>query len=271
MSEPSATGYAPVNGLDIYWERHGSGGTPLIVVHGGFGLISMAAGLIDALSRHREVVPIELQGHGHTPADGRPFSYQAFGDDIAGVIGHLGLPRADLLGYSLGAGACLRAAIQHPGLVRRLAVVSFPCRADGWYPEVRASFDQMSSAGFAHLQHSPLYAGYSLVAPDPGAFPALMDKIGELQRLPYDWSAEVSGLRPDTLLAFADADSIPVAHMAEFYALLGGGIRDAGWDGSARPAARLAVLPGLTHYTIFQSPQLVALADEFFASGPPIR
>ena len=265
MSEPSATGYAPVNGVEIYWERHGTGGTPLIVVPGGFGLISMAAGLIDALSRHRAVVGIELQGHGHTPEADRPFSYEAFGDDIAGLIGHLGLPAADLLGYSLGGGSCLRAAIQHPGLVRRLAVVSFPCRTDGWFPEVRAAFDQMSSAGFAQLKHSPLYAGYSQVAPDPGAFPTLMDKIGELQRLRYDWRAEVRALSPQTLLAYADADSIPVSHIAEFYALLGGGVRDAGWDGAARPVARLAVLPGLTHYDIFQSAGLATLADAFFA------
>lgn len=142
--------------------------------------------------------------------------------------------------------------------------MSFPCRRDGWFPEVRAAFDQMSSAGFAQLRHSPLYAAYSHVAPDPDAFPALMDKTGELQRRPYDWSGEIRALEAETLLAYADADSIPVSHVAEFYALLGGGLRDAGWDASARPAARLAIVPGVTHYDIFQSAHLAAMAGEFF-------
>jgi len=264
MSEPSATGYASVDGAELYWERHGSGGTPLVVVPGGFGLVSMCGELIEALSRRRQVLGVELQGHGHVRDSDRPFSYEAFGDDIAGLIGHLGLPRADLLGYSLGAGACLRAAVQHPALVRRLAVVSFPYCRDGWHPEVRAAFDQMSRAGFGQMRQSPLYAQYSRVAPDPEAFPELMDKIGDLQRIPYDWSAEVRDLQAETLLVYADADSIPVTHVAEFYALLGGGLHDAGFDDSARAGAQLAVLPGLNHYNVFQSAALAAVADGFF-------
>ena len=264
MSQPSASGYAPVNGVELYWESYGGGGSPLIVVHGGFGLISMSSDLIDTLSAHRQVVAVELQGHGHTRDIDRPFSYAAFGDDIAGLIGHLGLSAADLLGYSLGASACLRAAIQHPGLVRRLALVSIPSRRDGWYPEVLAAFDQIGSAGFAQLKHSPMYEAYARVAPDPEAFPVLMDKTGELQRRPYDWSEEVGRTSSPTLLVFADAAGLPTTHMAEFFALLGGCLRDAGWDGSARPDARLAILPGLTHYDIFQSARLAAVVDEFF-------
>jgi len=109
-----------------------------------------------------------------------------------------------------------------------------------------------------------MYAAWSAVAPDPDGFAALMDKIDELQRQPYDWSAKIGRISAQTLLVFADADSIPVSHAAEFFALLGGGLRDAGLDGSARPAARLAVLPGLTHYDIFQSALLAAIADDFF-------
>jgi len=263
MSQPSATGYAPVNGMELYWESYGAIGTPLVIVHGGFGLISMFGELIEQLAEHHRVVGIELQGHGHTRDIDRPFSYEAFGDDIAAVIEHLGLGVADLLGYSLGAGSCLRAAIQHPALVRRLAVVSFPSRHDGWFPEVRAAFDQMGSAGFAHMRQSPMYEAWSQVAPDPDVFPSLMDKTGELQRRPYDWSEDIRGLSAQTLLVFADADSIPVAHAAEFFALRGGGLRDPGWDGSARVEARLAVLPGCTHYDIFQTHQLAAVVKEF--------
>jgi pimeloyl-ACP methyl ester carboxylesterase len=263
MSAPAETGYAPVNGLELYWERYGDGGTPLVVLHGGFGLISMASETIDRLAARRRVIAVELQGHGHTRDIDRVFSYEAFGDDIAALIEHLGLERADVLGYSLGAGAALRAAIQRPDRVRRLAIVSFPFRRDGWFPEIRAAFDQMSSVAFEFLLHSPLHTAWAEVAPDPNGFPALIDKIGELQRRPFDWTDEVRGLLPPTVLVFADADSIPISHVADFYALLGGGLRDGGVDGSARPQARLAVVPGQTHYDIFQSPQVATTVAAF--------
>jgi pimeloyl-ACP methyl ester carboxylesterase len=263
MPQPHATGYAPIDGLEIYWERFGSAGQPLVVIHGGFGVIPTLAALIDALSAHRQIVALELQGHGHTRDIDRPFSYEAFGDDIAGVIEHLGLGPADLLGYSLGGGSSLRAAIQHPDLIRKLVVVSFPARRDGWLPEVRTAFDQMGRSAFAAMRHSPLYEGYARVAPDPDAFPALIDKTGELQRRPFDWSDEIRDLPTETMLVYADADSISAAHIAEFYALLGGGLRDAGWDGSARADARLAVLPGRTHYDIAGAPSLIDAVNRF--------
>jgi pimeloyl-ACP methyl ester carboxylesterase len=263
MSDPAETGYAPVNGLELYWERYGDGGTPLVVLHGGFGLISMANETIDRLAAGRRVIAVELQGHGHTRDIDRPFSYEAFGDDIAALIEHLGLERADVLGYSLGAGAALRAAIQHPGRVRKLAIVAFPFCRDGWFPEIRTAFDQMSSEAFSFLLQSPLYAAWAEVAPDTSAFPTLIDKIGELQRRPFDWSAEVRDLAAPTILVFADADSVPISHVADFYALLGGGLRDGGVDGSQRPQARLAIVPGTTHYDVFQSPQVAATVAAF--------
>ena len=264
MNQVTDSGYAPVNGVDLYWESYGTEGAPLIVVPGGFGLISMLHGLIDPLAARRRVIVVELQGHGHTADIDRPFSYEAFGDDVAGLIEYLGLGQADLLGYSLGAQAVLRAAVQHPDLARKLAIVSMPFKREGWYPEVLAAFDQMSSANFPMMKQTPLYQGYSQVAPDPDAFPRLMDKTGELQRQPYDWSDDLRRLTVETLLVYADADSVPVTHIAEFYALLGGGLQDASWDGSGRPKAQLAILPGLTHYDIFGSPRLVDLVNGFF-------
>jgi pimeloyl-ACP methyl ester carboxylesterase len=223
--------YAPVNGVDVYWESRGSGGTPLVMTHGGYGLTSMFGEVLDLLAGQRGVIAIELQAHGHTRDIDRPFSFEAFGDDIAGVIEHLGLGSADLLGYSLGGGASLRCAIRHPDRVRRLALVSTPCRRDAWFPEVLAAFDEMSSAGFEQMSQSPMYQAWAEVAPDVDAFPALMDKTGELLRQPYDWTDEVKRLTSPTLLVYGDADSIPPAHAAEFFALIGGGLRDAGWDG----------------------------------------
>lgn len=266
MPEDSpTTGYAAVNGVDMYWESRGNGGTPLVVVHGGFGLTSMFAGLLDELADRRRVVAIELQGHGHTRDTDRPFTFEAFGDDIAGLICGIGLGRADLLGYSLGGQASLRCAIQHPENVRRLGLVSIPYCRDGWFPEVLGAFDQMSSAGFEQMRQSPMYQAWLEVAPDRGAFPALMDKTGDLLRRPYDWTEDVKGLETPTLLVYGDTDSIPTSHAAEFFALLGGGMKDAGLDGTGRTDMRLAILAGQTHYDVFYAPQLARIVDDFIS------
>lgn len=265
MTEPAASGYAPVNGLELYWESYGEGGTPVVVLHGGFGLISMSMPLIERLAAGRQVVAIELQGHGHTRDIDRAFSYPAFGNDVAGAVGYLGLRTVDLCGYSLGAGTAVRAAIQHPEMVRRLVAVAIPCRRDGWFPEVLAGMEQLGRAGFEQMRQTPNYAAWAAVAPDPEAFPALMDKVGGLVRTPFDWTEEVRGITAPMLLAFGDADSIPLTHAAEFYALLGGGLRDPGWDGSDRPASRLAVIPDATHYDIFTKPLLVEAVEDFLS------
>lgn len=262
------SGYAPVGGVDVYWESRSSGGTPLVVVHGGYGVTSMFGDVLDLLAERRQVVAIELQGHGHTRDVAGPFSWEGFGDQVAGVVAHLSSGQADVLGLSLGGGAALRCAIQHPDLVRKLVVVAAPCRRDGWFPEVRAGFDGMSRALFGQLRQSPLYEAWAKVAPDPDSFPVLIDKTGDLLRRPYDWSEEVKGLPMPVLLVYADADSIPPSHAAEFFALLGGGQRDAGWDASGRPASRLAILPGMTHYDIATSPRLASVADDFLATTP---
>jgi pimeloyl-ACP methyl ester carboxylesterase len=258
------TGYAPANGVDVYWESRGSGGTPLVLLHGGYGLASMFDGLAGQLAADRQVIALELQGHGHTADVGRPFGWDDFADDVAAVIAHLGLGPVDLLGVSLGGIASLRCSILHPEVVRKLIVVSAPFRRSAWFPEVIAGFDQMTGATlFDMLRQSPMYAEWLKIAPDTSSFPALIDKTGALLRQPYDWSAEVGRLDLPVLLVYGDSDSIPPSHAAEFYALLGGGQRDAGWDGSLPTRSRLAIVPGRTHYDIMDSPVLPAIIDEF--------
>lgn len=261
------SGYVPAGGVDVYWESRGSGGTPLVMVHGGYGVASMFGDVLDLLAERRQVVAIELQGHGHTRDADPPFSWEGFGDQVAGVVTHLGAGQADLLGWSLGGGAVLRCAIQHPDLVRKLVVVSAPCRRDAWFPETRAAFDGMGRDLFDQFRKSPMYEAWAKVAPDPDSFPELIDKTGGLLRQPYDWSDEVKDLPMPVMLAYADADSIPPSHAAEFFALLGGGQRDADWDGSQRPASRLAILPGHTHYDIGASPLLASVAGDFLAAS----
>jgi pimeloyl-ACP methyl ester carboxylesterase len=259
------SGYAPVNGLQLYWESRGAGGTPLVMVHGGFGLTTVFGEVLDLLAAGRQVISVELQGHGHTADADRPFAWHQLGDDIAALVRHLGLDQVDLLGNSLGGGAALRAAIQHPSLFRRLVLVSAPCRQDGWLPDVLEGMSHVNSSAFELFKQGPLYAAYAAVAPDVDAFPALMDKTGALLAQPYDWSDEVTALPMPVLLTYGDADSIAPRHMAEFYALLGGGLRDAGWDGSGKSTNRLAVLPDLTHYDIFTSPRLAEVVDRFLS------
>jgi pimeloyl-ACP methyl ester carboxylesterase len=261
---PTDTGYAQANGVDIYWQSRGEGGTPLLLVHGGYGLASQFDELAGELAADRQVIAIELQGHGHTADVARSFTWDDFAQDIAAVIERLGLGPVDLLGQSLGGIASLRTAIRHPEAVRRLVVVSAPCRRSAWFPEILAGFDQMSAATlFDTLRQSPLYEQWSKVAPDPASFPALIDKTGALLRQPYDWTDEVRAMEVPALLVYGDSDSIPPSHAAEFYALLGGGQRDAGWDGRLPTPSRLAIAPGSTHYNILQAPLLPGAITTF--------
>jgi pimeloyl-ACP methyl ester carboxylesterase len=254
--------YADVNGVRVYYEENGSG-QPLILLHGGLGSGEMYAPILPLLAQGRRVITVDLQAHGRTADVDRPLRYETLGDDVAGLIGHLGLAQADVMGYSFGAATALRTAIQHPGLVRRLVVVSFPGRRDGWYPESLAGMDVMGSAMAGMLMRSPVYELYSRVAPRVEDFGVLLDKTGELLRRDYDWSAEIGQMTAPVMLVFADADAVRPAHIVEFYALLGGGLRDANWDGSARPVNRLAVLPGHTHYDVFASADLPAAVMPF--------
>jgi pimeloyl-ACP methyl ester carboxylesterase len=157
----------------------------------------------------------------------------------------------------------LQTAVRHPARVRKLVVVSSPFSSSGWYPEVQEGFKHLGRALAEPMRPSPVYQTYAAIAPHPEQFPQLLDKVGELQRGSYDWSADVAHLAMPVMLVFADADSMPPAYVARFFGLLGGGQRDAGWDGSAAPRARLAILPGQTHYNVFESPGLISSVEPF--------
>ena len=253
--------YADVNGLSLYYEEHGSG-EPLVMLHGGIGASETLAPIVPAFAADRRVILVDLQGHGRTADIDRPLRPASMADDIAGLASHLGLESIDLFGYSLGGEVALRTAIQHPGLVRRLVLVSIAIRRDGNHPEVIAAFDLLTEAAAEPMKQSPLYAHYSRVAPRPEDWPALIGKTGELLRDEYDWTDEIPSVGARTMLVYADADSIRPDHIVEFYGLLGGGLRDPGWDGS-HPGAQLAILPGATHYDVLQSPLLVPTVAGF--------
>ena len=190
-------------------------------------------------------------------------------DDIAALIRQLGFNSADVMGYSLGGGVALQAAIRHPALVRKLVLVSTAFRRDGWYPEVLAGMAQMGPGAAEPMKQTPMYQLYASIAPKPDDWPVLLTKLGELLRQDYDWSKDVAAIKAPTLLVVGDADGVRTAHAVEFFELLGGGLRDAGWDGSGMSNARLAILPGTTHYNIFSSPAVAAAVTPFLDATVP--
>ena len=259
------TGYALVNGLNMYYEIHGSG-EPLIILHGGLGSTDMFSGLMPALAKIRQVIAVDLQGHGRTADVERPMSYQSMADDIAALMRHFKIQKADILGYSLGGGVAVRTAIQHPECVNRLVVVSTVFKLDGWYPEVRTAMSHLSAEAAEQMKPSPLYQSYARVAPRPADWPVLVTKLGSLIRTDFDWSKEVGAIQAPTLLVFGDADAVRPEHAIEFFQLLGGGKKDGGWDGSGISKARLAILPGVTHYNMLASPHLGPVVTEFLTA-----
>ncbi len=260
--------YALVNGLQMYYEIHGSG-EPLVLLHGGFGLTSMFGEILPRLAEKRQVIAVDLQAHGRTVDIDRPLRNELMGDDVAALIKHLGFTQANVMGYSMGGATALRTAIQHPALVKKLIVVSVPYKRSGWYPEMVAAMQQMNSAAMAFMKETPMYQSYVSVAPKPENFSMLCDKMGAMLRRDYDWTDEVAALKMPTLLVIGDADGLPPSHAAEFFALLGGGQRDGSWDGSGMSNAQLAILPGTTHYNIFYSPALVLAVTPFLDAPMP--
>jgi pimeloyl-ACP methyl ester carboxylesterase len=246
----------------MYYEIHGTG-QPLILVHGGLGSSDMFAPIVPELSKGRQVIALDLQAHGRTVDIDRPLSFEAMADDIAALIHYLGFEKADVMGYSVGGEVALRAAIQHPEVVRKLIIVSATFRRDGWYPEIVAGMEHLDESVAEQMKQTPMYQGYQRIAPRPQDWPVLCKKLGVMFRNNYDWTSEVSRIKVPVLLVFGDADAVRTAHAVEFFELLGGGKKDGGWDGSGMSPARLAILPGVTHYTIFSSPLLVSTATLF--------
>lgn len=262
MPTPVQSGYAPVNGVEVYYAVYGEG-TPIVLLHGGLMSGSSFGPIIGTLAENHRVVTVDLQGHGHTLPFDRPMSFEAMADDVAGVIQHLKLGKTAVLGYSLGATTALRLAIQHPDLVSRLVHVSAPYSfAEGWHDYNRDGMRGMTGALAEGMMQSPMYATYAAEAPDPKNFPILLDKVGDMMRAGFDYSAEVRELEVPTMLIYGDWDAVRISHAAKFFELLGGGLQDAGWDGSGMNRNRLAIIPGLNHYNMV-SPQLAATALGF--------
>jgi pimeloyl-ACP methyl ester carboxylesterase len=256
------TKIAHVNGIDLGYVIVGDG-PPVVLLHGGFGTVEMFGPNVELLAAGHRVIGVDLQSHGRSPVADRPMTFELMADDIAALIEELGSEPVAIVGFSLGGGVALRTTIQHPAVVERQVLVSTVFKRDGWYPEMRAGMDLMGPETADVMRRTPLFDAYARVAPDVEGWPTLVEQISEVLKPDYDWSSEVRGLATPTMLVIGDADGIPPSHAVEFFELLGGGRRDAGFDRSGMTQHRLAVLPGVTHYDINVSPGLTAAVIPF--------
>jgi pimeloyl-ACP methyl ester carboxylesterase len=261
-SVPTKKGHVQANGVNYYYEIHGRG-EPLLLLHGGLGSIDMFGPLLPMLTKERQVIGVDLHGHGRTALGDRPIDLVDIGNDLAVVLKQLGYEKVDVLGYSFGGGAGFRLAVQHPALVRRLVIASAPYAQDGFHPEMLPQQAQVGAAMAEAMKETPMYVSYAAVAPRPQDFPRLLDRMGELMRKPYDWSEDVKKLQMPVMLIYGDSDMIRPEHIVRFYQLLGGGLKDAGWMREHMSKNRLAILPDLTHYEVFMSPALATTVLPF--------
>ena len=267
---PVKTGYVTANGIDYYYAVYGKG-EPLLLLHGGLGQIEMFGPNLGALAAERQVIGVDLQGHGRTRLGNRPIDLVNIADDLAIILQQLGYKQVDVMGYSFGGGAAFRLAVQHPSLVRRLVLVSTPFAQSGFYPEMLPQQAAVGAAMAPMMKETPMYKSYAAIAPDPGEFPKLLDAMGAFMRRPYDFSADVPKLTMPVMLVYGDADMIRLDHAVEFYHLLGGAKQDAGWNREHLSQNRLAILPNVTHYEIGVAPALVPTVLPFLngVTGAP--
>lgn len=256
------SGRQTIDGIDYYYELHGAG-EPLLLLHGGLGSIDMLGPVLSKLAESRRVIAVDLQGHGRTPLGTRPFQLESIADDLAELTRRLGFSKVDVMGYSLGGGVALRLALQRPQAVRRVVLVSTPFSDAGFYPEIRAQQLQISAQAAPLMKDTPMYQSYVAIAPNPADFPRLLDAIGAYMKQHYDWSAEVRQLKVPVMLVYGDSDMYRPEHEVQFFQLLGGGLKDAGWSREHQTRHRLAILPDRTHYDIFFAPELATTVLPF--------
>ncbi len=255
-------GHVEAGGVRYGYELHGAG-APLLLLHGGLGTLEMFGPVLKRLAKRRLVIAVDLYGHGRTALTDRPVDPIAMGDDMASLARTLGFERVDALGFSFGAMVAFRLAVQHPEAVDKLILASMPFADTGFYADLREQQKGVTREGAAMLMRTPLYDAYKAVAPRVEDFPELVARMGEAIRKPYDWSQEARTLKPTTLLVYGDSDMFEPEHIVRFYQLLGGGLRDGGWDGTGMARHRLAILPGVTHYAMSDAPGLLDTALAF--------
>jgi len=257
--------FASVNGMKMYYEIHGQGAPqamPLVVLHGAYMNIPAMGAIVPRLAKTHQVYALEFQGHGRTTDIDRPITYPNLADDVAAFMDAVGLKRADVFGYSMGAAAGLQLAIRHPEKVNKLVAASAAYDAEGWQPEFKAFIPQMTVEMFAGM---PFAEEYRKLAADPEGFPTLVRKLIQLEKEPMAWEKEVAAMKTPVLIISGDADVATLEHSVAMFRLLGGGIM--GDMGKPLPASRLAVLPATSHTAVITQTDLLLGFIEPFLKG----
>jgi pimeloyl-ACP methyl ester carboxylesterase len=267
--KPDKSGYASVNGLQLYYEVYGNG-KPIVLLHGSYFSIPLNwSHIIPLLAKDRKVIAVEMQGHGRTKDISREFSYQNMADDVSGLLKHLKIDSADILGYSMGGGVAFQFAIRYPEQLRRLVVVSAPYKHDGWWSETEKSFATFNADMF---KGTPIQKQHDSLGNDPAHFPEFVKKVISIDLKPYDWSKEAKAIKAPIFMAIGDADGIRYEHALELYRAKGGG-KQGDLDGA--PQSRLAILPGTTHIGMFFQreqwliPMIIDFLDADLNAPPP--
>ncbi|HMJ08182.1 MAG TPA: alpha/beta hydrolase [Pyrinomonadaceae bacterium] len=258
------TGYAPVNGLKMYYEIHGSG-EPVVLLHGAFMAISGDWNdWINELAKTRKVIAVEMQGHGRTADIKRDLSPENLSDDVAGLLDYLKIPSADVLGYSLGGGVAMQCAIRHPEKVRKVVIISYPFRRDGW---VKESLDMWPTFTWEVFKGTPMEAEYKRLSPTPDKFPDFVNHIKAMALKPYDFGADkLKATEAPMFFINGDADGVRLDHIAEMFRLKGGEVFG---DLRPRSASRLAILPDTTHVTLMsRMSTIVPIINDFLDAKP---
>jgi pimeloyl-ACP methyl ester carboxylesterase len=265
---PAQSGYADVNGLKMYYEVHGTG-QPIVPVHGSFMNIPMNwASVLPSLSKSRQVIVAEMQGHGRTRDVPRALSYEGMADDVSGLLQHLKIASADVLGYSMGGGVAYQVAIRHPDRVRRLVILSGAYAHDGWWPDAEASFGTITADMF---KGTPIEQQYVEFGNDPAHFADFIQKVISIDLKPYDWSAQAKAIAAPTFIILGDVDGVRYEHALELFRAKGGGKMG---DMHGLPKSRLAIIPGTTHGGMLQRaswwvPMVNDFLDSDLSPTPP--
>jgi len=253
------TGYAPVNGLKMYYEVHGTG-KPIVLLHGAFNTINMAFGqLIPELSKNRQVIAVELQGHGRTTDIDRPFSFESMADDVDALLKYLKIDSADIFGYSMGGCVAWQLAIRHPQTVRKLIIASSVYKYEGWSQQTRSILPMLTPQMF---EGTPIKTQYDSLAPDPKHWAEFINKMKKFVTTPYDFTtAKIKAIKSPTLIIAGDGDGVTPEHAVEMYRLRGG---DYMVDFGPVHKAQLAIFPGTSHISaMMQTDWLVSMITPF--------
>jgi len=245
--EKPTTGYAPVNGLKMYYEVHGSG-DPVVLLHGAFMTITNNwNGWIGELAKTRKVIAVEMQGHGRTADIDRDITNENLADDVAALLEQLKIPRADLIGYSMGGAVAMQCAIRHPDKVRKVVVISSMFRRDGMVEEARDAIPNLTADAF---KDTPIEAEYKKLSPTPDDFPKFVKRMIATASKGHDFGADkLKATTAPMFFIHGDADGVRLEHVAEMFRLKGGEVHG---DMKPRSASRLAILPNTTHVTLMQ-------------------